>query len=382
MIGTALSVLGCLIVAAIGFGLVRGLLHRAGPAGGDPGLAAELGRLAGRRARRVAAVVVDLDAAPATRSAFIAADQDTRFEIGSVTKGLVGMLLSEAISRREADLDTTVAALLPETKGSRVGSVTLRELATHTSGLPRLPRTPATVVRVLVGGYFGVDPYRGTSPASVITAARRQRLFGRGSFRYSNLGAALLGHGLARVVGCDFATLVAGRVFTPLNMTGAGTNPGGAVPRGWTPIGRRSFPWLAGGYGPAGGGVICTATDLGRLAAALLDGSAPGRAAIEPIAVVEPGLANRSSGMFWIVDRHPDSGRTMVWHNGQTGGYSAFLALYPQARRAVAVLADTANARAQQRIALGLTRWLINTTRPGGAVPDRTPIEEPAARLL
>nr|WP_246306163.1 serine hydrolase domain-containing protein [Allobranchiibius huperziae] len=371
MIGTVLTVLGCLIWGAIAFGVGRWLLHRAEPARGHSALAAELGRLAGRRARRVAAVVVDLDAVPVARSAFIDADEDSRFEIGSVTKGLVGMLLAEAISRREASLDTTLGDLLTETTGSQVGAVTLRELATHTSGLPRLPHSPAMVIRVLLGGCFGVDPYQGTSPASVIITACRQRLSGRGHYRYSNLGAALLGHGLARAAGCDFATLLAGRVFAPLGMSGAGTNAAGAVPRGWTSTGRRSSPWSAGGYGPAGGGVICTATDMVRMATALLDRTAPGRAAIEPIAVVEPGRANRSSGMFWIVDQH-DSGRTMVWHNGQTGGYSAFFALYPQARRAVVVLADTANAAAQERVPLGLTRWLTNTTVEDDTTPDRT----------
>ncbi|UIJ33955.1 serine hydrolase [Allobranchiibius sp. GilTou73] len=371
MIGTVLTVLGCLIWGAIAFGVGRWLLHRAAPARGDSALAAELGRLAGRRARRVAAVVVDLDVVPVARSAFIDADEDSRFEIGSVTKGMVGMLLAEAISRREASLDATLGDLLTETTGSQVGAVTLRELATHTSGLPRLPHSPAMVIRVLLGGCFGVDPYRGTRPASVITTACRQRLSGRGHYRYSNLGAALLGHGLARAADCDFATLLAGRVFAPLGMSGAGINAAGAVPRGWTSTGRRSSPWSAGGYGPAGGGVICTATDMVRMATALLDRTAPGQAAIEPIAVVEPGRANRSSGMFWIVDQH-DIGRTMVWHNGQTGGYSAFFALYPQARRAVVVLADTANAAAQERIALGLTRWLTNTTVEDDTAPDRT----------
>lgn len=155
MIGTVLTVLGCLIWGAIAFGVGRWLLHRAEPARGHSALAAELGRLAGRRARRVAAVVVDLDAVPVARSAFIDADEDSRFEIGSVTKGLVGMLLAEAISRREASLDTTLGDLLTETTGSQVGAVTLRELATHTSGLPRLPHSPAMVIRVLLGGCFG-----------------------------------------------------------------------------------------------------------------------------------------------------------------------------------------------------------------------------------
>lgn len=111
--------------------------------------------------------------------------------------------------------------------------------------------------------------------------------------------------------------------------------------------------------------MVSTATDIGMLATALLEGSAPGQTAIQPVGPVVPGPPNRSSGMFWVIDRHPN-GRTMIWHNGQTGGYSSLLALYPQARRAVAVLADVANTREQQRIATGLTRWLIATGHRSG----------------
>jgi len=74
VIDTAVSVVGSLVAAVVAFGLVRALLHRRGPAVGDRGLAAQLGVLAGRRTRRVAAVVVDLDAAVRTRMAFIDAD--------------------------------------------------------------------------------------------------------------------------------------------------------------------------------------------------------------------------------------------------------------------------------------------------------------------
>ncbi|PYI64124.1 serine hydrolase [Arthrobacter livingstonensis] len=363
MIGTVLSVVGCVVVVAMVVGAVRTLVHRAGPVVGDPGVAAELVALAGRRARRVAAVVIDLNATVPTRMAFIGADADTPFEIGSVTKGLTGMLLANAIERGEADLDATLAQLLPETGGSPIGSVRLSELATHTSGLPRLPRSPVTLLRLVAAGYTGVDPYWGTTPATVIAAARRQRLTGRGRFRYSNLGAAVLGHGLARAAGRDYADLLKRRVFEPLRMTGSGTDLRPGVRRGWTAIGRRSRPWRACGYGPAGGGVTSTPADISRLVIGLLDGTAPGRAAINSFAPIEPGPPNRSSGLFWIIDRDQPSGRDMVWHNGQTGGYSAFLVLYPQARRAVAVLADTANAARQQRVALGLTRWLTNTAR-------------------
>ena len=94
-------------------------------------------------------------------------------------------------------------------------------------------------------GWFGVDLYRGTSPASVIAAARRQRLTGRGHYRYFNLGAAVLGRAGALADGCDFPTLRAGRVFTPLGMTGSGSNPGGAVPP-WLDLDRATVLPVAG----------------------------------------------------------------------------------------------------------------------------------------
>jgi CubicO group peptidase (beta-lactamase class C family) len=64
---------------------------------------------------------------------------------------------------------------------------------------------------------------------------------------------------------------------------------------------------------------------------------------------------HRRSGMFWMVDSLP-SGNVMIWHNGATGGYSAFLAVFPEARRAVAILASVSRPADQQRIALGLAR--------------------------
>ncbi|MDQ2850036.1 MAG: beta-lactamase family protein, partial [Actinomycetota bacterium] len=102
-------------------------------------------------------------------------------------------------------------------------------------------------------------------------------------------------------------------------------------------------------------------------ATALLDRSAPGSASLDPIGQFTPGEPDRAWGMFWVIDTVPGTDRTMVWHNGQTGGYSAFLALYPQARRAVVVLANVARASEQQRIALGLTRWLITTSHKPAA---------------
>jgi CubicO group peptidase (beta-lactamase class C family) len=106
-------------------------------------------------------------------------------------------------------------------------------------------------------------------------------------------------------------------------------------------------------YAPAGG-VVSSIGDMGRLAAALLDGSAPGGRALVGIEGVDTDRAQRRSGMFWVIDPLPTDGATMIWHNGQTGGYSAFIALLPQAARAVVVLANVANASEVERVALAL----------------------------
>ena len=174
MIGSVLGLVGLVLIVLTTLGWLRNAVHRPPPAHGDAELAAQLDRLTGRRTRRLAVAVVD--PATGTRSAYVDADADTRFELGSVTKGVTGMLVAEAVDRGELTLDSTVADLAPELAGSPVGPVTVRELCTHTSGLPRMPRTPGMVARAVASGWFGTDPYGGITAATVLAQAGRQRL--------------------------------------------------------------------------------------------------------------------------------------------------------------------------------------------------------------
>src|SRR5580658_5683351 len=71
------------------------------------------------------------DAAPA-----VPATMDTIFDMASVTKSMTGTLLMQCIEQGKLQLSQTVAAILPEADNSPVANTTLRQLATHTSGLP------------------------------------------------------------------------------------------------------------------------------------------------------------------------------------------------------------------------------------------------------
>src|SRR5215471_13149616 len=69
-------------------------------------------------------------------------DGDTIFEIGSVSKVFTSLLLADMVSHKEVTLDDPAAKYLPENvkMPERSGkSITLLDLSTHSSGLPRLP---------------------------------------------------------------------------------------------------------------------------------------------------------------------------------------------------------------------------------------------------
>jgi CubicO group peptidase (beta-lactamase class C family) len=359
-----------------------------GDAAGDPELVEQLVGLRGRLTRKIAAAVVDLDLQPSARWAHLTTnkprsvtspeakvDADPRFELGSVTKGLTGMLLADAVGRGELTLATTAGEILaarPElherTRGP-LHTITLRELCTHTSGLPRLPRTAGTAGRLVRYALLGLDPYRGQSAEQVIEQAGAQPLQHRGDYRYSNLGGALAGQLLAIAAGSKYPALLRERIFNPLQMRSSAVAVKGDT-AGWgrsrSGLGRQ--PWVLDGYAPAGG-VNATIEDVARLTTALVDGTAPGIDALQPLDDVAPSAPGREAGMFWIIeplergDRErdgaaPTAAGVLTWHNGRTAGYSAFLGVARAERRGVAVLADTAHGPEQQRIALELLGYL------------------------
>jgi CubicO group peptidase (beta-lactamase class C family) len=359
-----------------------------GDAVGDPGLVEQLVGLRGRLTRTIAAAVVDLDGEPSGRWAHVTTnkprtvtspevkvDADPRFELGSVTKSLTGMLLADAVGRGELTLETTAGEILaarPELYERTQGplhTITLRELCTHTSGLPRLPRTAGTTGRIVRYALLGMDPYRGQSAERVIALAAGQTLQHRGGYRYSNLGGAVAGQLLAIAASSEYSVLLRERIFGPLRMTSSTVAvKGGTAARGRTRSGLGRQPWVLDGYAPAGG-VTSTIEDVTRLTAALVDGTAPGIESLQALDDVAPSAPGREAGMFWIIeplkphDREPGgatptAGTVLTWHNGATGGYSAFLGIARAERRGVAVLADTGHGPEQRAIALQLLRSL------------------------
>lgn len=319
-----------LIGAAVWF-FVPGQPRLATERSGDEALLGAIGSPRGHHALSVA--VVEPGAAEPVRFANLGASETTRYEAGSLTKAMTGLALADAVRRGEIGLDDPVQQFL-DLEGSAAGGVTVRDLATHHSGLPRLGGRTAR------GGWWagvsGANPYRANLP-ELIEETRRASTDGGGTYEYSNLGAALAGQSVASASGLSYQDLMRQRVFEPLEMGDTVIADRALVEPGRNAQGRRSDPWVMDAYAPAGGAVT-TSADLAKLCTAVLAGRAPGQTALEPLA--ERGEPGDRIGMFWLTSTVGDDQREVVWHNGRTGGYSAFVGFDLKRGRAVVVLSD------------------------------------------
>jgi CubicO group peptidase (beta-lactamase class C family) len=270
------------------------------------------------------------------------ADENTVFEIGSVTKALTGILLAEAIRRGEVALDDPISKYLPKnvktpTRGDR--EITLLDLATHTSALPRLPGNFAPK--------DGRNPYADYTVEQMYEFLSRfdpQREIGE-RYEYSNFGAGLLGHILSLRAKMSYEDLVKTRILKPLGMkdtvvtlspdlrerTAPGFDENGEPASFW------DLPALAGA-----GALRSTAADLAKLISANLN---PNKIDLREAfaAARKPHRDTASTGMKiglgWHILSAP--GGELVWHNGGTGGYRSFIGFDPAKRRGVVVLTNT-----------------------------------------
>lgn len=326
------------LTAVLGMGaLTVPLPGGLGSAGGDQALARAVeDGLDGHRA--VALTLVE-DGTP--RSAVFGADESTEFEIGSISKGFAGNLLALGIEKDGLTLETTVADVLGDRAArSPIADVTLRELTTHTSGLP--PLTPKGLVGALWRNPLRKDPHGFQTVDDVIDGALAITPENRGTMAYSNLAVALLGQLLALAARTDYASLLTERILDPLRLssTYAPVTPQNLRPsaeRGRTAQGHRAAPWTMGGLAPAGG-IRSTLADMTTFLQAMMDGSAPGASAADEVLYAKDG---ETVAMNWM-RLQPKGGPEIRWHNGMTGGYASFLGWAPERRRGVVLLSATA----------------------------------------
>jgi D-alanyl-D-alanine-carboxypeptidase/D-alanyl-D-alanine-endopeptidase len=267
---------------------------------------------------------------------------DTVFEIGSITKVFTSVILADMVVHGEVKLDTPVAQLLPSSVKvpQRNGKqITLLDLAMHVSGLPGMP--PGFKPADMENPFAGYDAPQLYAFLSGYTLPRDEG----SKYEYSNLGAGLLAHALARKAGMSYGELLRIRILDPLGMTSTGITLSEDQKRrlatgydsSLLPAKNWDFDVLAGA-----GALRSTANDLLKfLAAALELNTTPLTPAMRLMYTVHHAAESpdMETMMGWHVWKR--YGVRIVWHNGVTGGYWSFIGFDPVKKVGAVVLSNT-----------------------------------------
>lgn len=147
-------------------------------------------------------------------------DEKTCFQIGSITKVFTSALLQTLCDKNVLKLDSTLQELIGDTVAlsDKVSTITLRQLSTHRSGLPRIPKPLLNKLLTIIDKKDALaDPYSHLRPEDIFTYLETAPDAGKaGRFAYSNYGTGLLGHVMEHVTGQSLDSLLRTELFRPL----------------------------------------------------------------------------------------------------------------------------------------------------------------------
>lgn len=271
-----------------------------------------------------------------------AVDEHTLFEIGSLSKIFTNLLLAQMVIEGKIDLNAPVADYLPE--GRKLPdfegqTMTILDLATHSSGLPPVPPELAFA--------DPANPYQHYSAELLDTFLSTYALpYAPGeTYQYSNTGIVLLGEVLSQVTGESYENLVQTRILDPLGMEDTmlvvPEDKSARFATGHDAQGQPVDHWDFDAFASAGGW-RSTAADMAKFIAAA---SGQVETDLKPafdrmLEETRPADSpNMTIGLGWMVLVRPEGGST-IWHNGITGGFNAFAGYDRDTHRAAVVLAN------------------------------------------
>jgi CubicO group peptidase (beta-lactamase class C family) len=298
------------------------------------------------------------------------ASPETTYQLASATKPLTGTALMMLVEQGKLSLEESVTKYLPDAPDAW-RTITVRHLATHTSGLPD-----------------DLGPAQPDTADGVIAAAAKRPLAYEPGSRsaYGFTDYVVLSRVMEKATGQPFAEIMRGLLFQPLGMTATAFNneeehgpvrtsdplPRRASIYRWDGRGQKVFRFLYGKAGYAAGGLYSSSADLARFAAALDDGKL-----LKPTSLAAmwtaPALAGGQVGEFgvgWVVKRY--RGRRVVGHSG--GPALADLLRFPDEKLTVVVLCN------QQRLYPYLAEGVADYFVPPPADPAK-PIADTDSRL-
>jgi CubicO group peptidase (beta-lactamase class C family) len=304
---------------------------------------------------------------------------DTPFLIGSTSKSFTALAVAQLVEAGRVDLDTAAATYLPWLRlgdADTARTVTVRQLLTHTSGLPQVWSTDLT---------DRYDNRPGGLARSVRDLATLRPVAAVGqSYVYSDANYMILGALVESITGDTYGGYLRRHVLDPLGMThsAATADEAGAV---GLPAGHRYHlgrpQRFAAPFDTAGvpyGLLAASLDDLSHYAVAQLNGGRYGTGRIlgsEGTKQMHTGTVAAGTGTYgfgWRNSTLDGVGTRIVWHAGATPNYFTHVVLVPGSNLAVIIMTNIYGLPMDAPLSAGafnLARILHGGT-PAAAGPD------------
>jgi len=271
---------------------------------------------------------------------------DNRWHIGSDTKAFTATLIGTLVDRKMFAWEDTLEASLPalaKTMHPAYRRITIRQLLSHTAGLPPLTNTETEFPTALTA----VKSVRGVSAQRMALARyylSRPPASAAGSFQYSNLGYVIAGAIAEAHTGETWESLIRQRVFGPLGISDVGFGPPGHSGKYDQPLGHGEISgrepldpadpgsdnpvWI----GPAGT-INISLKAWAVFAQDQLDGALGHGRLLQPATyklLQTPVAGNYAMG--WGAWLDPDGTPKILMHEGSNGYWVAAISIYPKQR--------------------------------------------------
>lgn len=263
--------------------------------------------------------------------------ENTIYEIGSISKVFTGIMLASLHNQKIINLTDPLSKFIPELKNIPAGRITLVELSTHTSGLPRLPLNFNPANRQ--------DPYADYTEEQLLEYLNSIKQLSHPTpfswNNYSNLGVGLLGYALTIATEKSYEQLLQELITTPLNMSSTVVTLNDLQKNNFaTPYNdylEATLPWnmnlLVGA-----GGIRSTASDLMKF---LLANKNPEKTSISEslklAKTIQAQNDHQRIGLGWIIENKYFS------HSGGTGGFTSEIVLSVDGKKALVTLVNSTN---------------------------------------
>jgi CubicO group peptidase (beta-lactamase class C family) len=281
---------------------------------------------------------------------------DTIFATGSLSKGFLGVITASLVKEGVLSWDDTLDKLLPPgtALSADAKKISLLQLATHTSGLPRQPMDVETLAYFLKFLFTGENFYHRLDQGGAVAYLADFKAPKTSEPQYSNLGYAILGRAIEIRTGQSLDALLNKYLLQPLELKNTGyaleALPGrlnrahghaGDQPK-FIQRGQHVPDWKWVELMKGSSGIYSNARDLLTYASAHMDANgANSKSAFIDTLRVRFERPKEAAGVAWLVDEF--DGQRISYQVGYMAGYSSYIGLDVDRKMAVVVLQNTFN---------------------------------------